>query len=101
MLIRTIVVSILLLLSEHRGHVTVGGVPVPGATVTFTKGDQKLVTVTDSSGSYLVPDLADGTWTIQVEMLGFTPAKQEVTVGPNAAPAEWALKMLALDDIHA
>ena len=38
----------LLTLSEHKGHVMIGGVPVPGATITFSKGDQKLVTITDA-----------------------------------------------------
>ena len=38
--------------SEYHGLVTVGGVPVPGATVTVTQGGKKYVTVTDTQGFY-------------------------------------------------
>jgi uncharacterized GH25 family protein len=50
----------------HHGEVKFGGLPVPGATVTATKGDQRFVAVTDQQGAYSFPDLADGVWTIQV-----------------------------------
>ena len=36
--------------SEHHGQVTFGGLPVPGATVTATKGDKRLGAVTDQQG---------------------------------------------------
>ena len=51
------------------------GLPVPGATVTATMGDKKLVAVTDPQGIYTFPDLPDGVWNLQVEMLCFTPAE--------------------------
>ena len=35
---------------EHSGQVVAGSVPVPGATVTATAGDKKLVTATDDQG---------------------------------------------------
>src|SRR5262249_19591205 len=95
--IMTVVIYILLLLSEHHGQVTFGGVPVPGATVTVTQGEKTLVTVTDQRGVYSFPDLADGPFTIQVEMLGFSTVKQEV----NAPTAEFELKMLPIEEIHA
>jgi trimeric autotransporter adhesin len=90
-----------LLASEQQGVVTFGGLPVPGATVIATRGEKKFTTVTDAQGKYAFPDLADGTWTIQVQMLGFEPLKSETTVGPAAPAAAWELKMLSLDQIHA
>jgi hypothetical protein len=90
-----------LMASEQRGEVTFGGLPVPGATVTATQGEKKFTAVTGPQGAYSFPDLADGVWAIQVEMLGFSTVKSEVTVAPAAQPAMWELKMLPLDEIHA
>src|SRR6185436_7087233 len=77
------------------------GVPVPGVTVTAVRGDKKLVAITNPQGAYSFPDLQDGSWTIEVEMLGFTPAMQEVVIMPDAPMHQWELKMLAFDEIHA
>ena len=91
----------LLAASEHHGVVKFSGLPVPGATITVSQGDKKLTAVTDSQGAYTFPDLADGTWTIQVEMLCFTTLKQEVAIAPNAPSPEWELKLMPLDEIKA
>jgi Carboxypeptidase regulatory-like domain len=93
----TVVFYILLLLTEHHGQVIFNGVPVPGATVTATQGEKKFVAVTDQQGAYSFPELADGPFTVQVEMLGFSTLKQEV----NAPAAEFELKMLPIEDIQA
>jgi hypothetical protein len=90
-----------LLASGQQGQVTFGGLPVPGATVTATQGDKTFTTITDSDGLYSFPDLTDGTWTIQVEMLGFSTVKQDVVVAPNAPAAKWELHLLPLDEIKA
>lgn len=90
-----------LIASEHHGQVKFGGLPVPGATVTTTLGDKKLVAVTDQQGVYSFPDLPDGVWTFQIEMLCFATMKQELSVVPNAPGAEWELKLLPLDEIKA
>ena len=87
--------------SEHHGQVTIVGVPVPGVTVTAARGEKKIVAVTDPQGAYSFPDLQDGAWTIQVEMLGFAPAMQEIVIMPDAPALQWELKMLAFDEIHA
>ncbi len=94
-------VMVNLLASEQHGTVTFGGLPVPGATVTATQGDKKITAITDPQGAYSFPDLADGVWTIEVEMLGFSADKRELTVGKETQPATWELKMLPLDQIHA
>ena len=85
--------------AEHRGVVKFGTVPVPGATVTATQGEKKLVAVTDADGAYAFPELADGVWNIQVEMLCFAPLKREIGISAGAPQAEWALQMLPMDQI--
>ena len=90
-----------LLASEHHGQVTFGGVPVPGAVVTATQGDKKMTTITNDVGIYAFPDLADGAWTLQIEMTGFAPAKQDVTAAPNGAPDKIELKPMSLDELRA
>jgi trimeric autotransporter adhesin len=93
--------SRLAMASEYHGQVTLAELPASGVTVTATQGDKKVVTVTDGQGLYTFPDLADGTWSIQVEMTGFTTLKQDVAVAPNAQPANFALKTMTLDQIRA
>src|ERR1700733_825094 len=93
----TIVLYILLLLADHQGQVMFGGVPVPGATVTAAQGDKKFVVITDQQGAYSFPDLADGPFTVQVEMMGFSTVKQEI----NTPTAALELKMLPMEEIHA
>src|ERR1035437_6083621 len=87
--------------SEHHGIVKFGGLGVPGATVTATQSDKKLVAVTDPQGIYTFADLADGVWNLQVEMLCFTTLKKEVASAPNSPSPEWELKLLPFDEIKA
>ena len=70
---------------EHSGQVTFGGLPVPGATVTASAGDKQLVTATDEQGVFKLADVADGVWTIRVEMLGFATIERQVTIGSASA----------------
>src|SRR6266481_6388201 len=91
----------LALASEYHGQVTFGGLPVPGATITATQGSEKIVAVSDQQGGYSFADLADGGWTIQVEMQCFSTIEQTVTIAPNVAAGAWELKLLALDQIVA
>lgn len=87
--------------SEYHGQVTFGGLAVPGATVTATQGDKEFVSITDQQGLFSFSDLTDGTWTIEVEMQGFSTIKQEVLIAPDAAAAKWELSMLPLDQMKA
>ena len=80
------------------GKVTFAGLPVPGATVTAIQGDKKVVSATDLSGTYQIADLADGVWTIRIEMHGFETASQDITI-PADAPPTFQLKLLAFDEI--
>lgn len=86
--------------TEHRGSVRFGGMPVPGAVMTATQGDKWSSVITGPDGVYSFSDLADGVWTIRVEMLCFEPAEQEVTVSTGAPVAEWELKLLPLETIQ-
>ena len=70
--------------AEHHGTVKSGGLPVPGASVTAIKGDKKLYTTTDENGRYSFADLADGAWTIEVEMLGFAKVSNEIGIAFDA-----------------
>src|SRR5215469_8760471 len=87
--------------AEHHGQVKFGGLPVPGATVTASQGDKKLVAVTDADGSYSFPDLPDGAWTIEVQMQGFTPLKQDANFAADSSIPDSELKMLPLEEMHA
>jgi hypothetical protein len=87
--------------SEHQGSVKFAGLPVPGATVIAAQGEKKISAVTGPEGAYTFPDLADGVWTLQVEMLCFTPLRREMTIGPGAPRSEWDLKLLPFDEIRA
>lgn len=87
--------------SEHHGQVTFNGLPVPGATVTAVRDGKTMVAVTDQQGFYSFPDLSDGTWKIEVSMLGFAALQQDVEIGPSATSPTWELKLLPLDQIKA
>src|SRR5438067_1753980 len=87
--------------AEHHGSVKFGGLAVPGASVTASQGDKKFIAITDERGGYSFPELQNGTWTVQVEMLCFSPLKQEVAVAPDAPASEWKLQLLPLDEIKA
>ena len=87
--------------AEHRGQVKFGGLPVPGAAVTVTQGDKKFNAVTDDQGLYEFPDLPDGIWNLEVNMLCFSPIKQEVAVTSGAPVAQWELKLLPFEEIKA
>jgi hypothetical protein len=58
-----------------------------------------LVTITDSQGLYSFPDLKDGNWALEVEMLCFAPARREVTIPTGEPAAAWELKLLPLGEI--
>jgi hypothetical protein len=88
-----------LMASEYHGSVSFGGLPVPGATVTAAQNARKQVAVTDQQGSYSFPALPDGMWTIEVEMPGFAPIHQDITVAPGGQASEFELKILPFAEI--
>ena len=84
--------------SDHHGRVVAGTVPVPGALVTATQGDKQVTAVTNEDGVYWFRELLDGTWNIQVDITGFSIEKRDTTVGPDAPPVTWDLKILPLSE---
>ena len=78
--------------AEERGSVTSAGLPIPGAIVTATLGDARLVTSTDDAGRYVFEDLGPGAWAIEVEAFGFDKTQRVVTV-PAGAALTWDLKL--------
>jgi hypothetical protein len=82
------------------GRVLVADQPVPGATITATKGDRQVTTVTDEQGAFTFADLENGTWSIRVEMPTFVPLTHEVTI-PADAPAVWTLALESLEEVNA
>src|ERR1700722_13456558 len=71
----------------YSGQVTFGGLPVPGATVTASRDERRLVTVSDERGGFTIADLEDGVWTIRVEMLGFAAIERQVVIGSTPPPS--------------
>jgi hypothetical protein len=92
--------SAVLTASDQQGQVRFGEVPVHGAVVQATQGDTTHRTLTDPQGRYSLPELSDGTWTIQIEMPGFETARRDLVVTKEAAAVEWNLRMLPLADIR-
>jgi hypothetical protein len=85
--------------AEHIGQITFNGLPVPGATVTASQGERKIATTTDQQGIYRFADLADGSWSISVQMLGFAPLTRDVVIGTESTPATWELMLLSFEEI--
>src|SRR5579862_4185172 len=75
-----------LLAAERHGSVKSAGLPVPGATVTASQGDKKIVTTTDEQGNYSFPDLEEGAWTLEVEMPGFTKLSRATSIAAADIP---------------
>src|SRR5580704_1628510 len=89
-----------LVAAEYHGQIKFGGLPLPGVTVVATQGGKTLTAVSDQQGMYSFPDLPDGNWSLQAEKVGFSAAKQEVTVGGNSPGRSFELKMLSLDQME-
>ena len=85
--------------TDHFGRVVFNSLPVPGATVIATHGDQQVTTVTDPDGVFRFPGLADGAWTLRVEMIGFAAATREIAIAADTPPSTWELKLLPLSEI--
>src|SRR5262245_17207187 len=85
--------------AEYAGVVTGTGVPIPGATVTATRGDKQVATTTDPNGVFRFTDLDEGEWTVRVEMLGFSTVTQTVSVAAGIEPAKWTLTLKSVQEL--
>ena len=89
----------LLLASDYIGQVTFNGVPVPGVVVTATQGPRKASTTTSQDGIYQLADLADGLWTLTIEMFGFATITREISVPAQSEPPPDALAVRSYDEL--
>lgn len=87
--------------SPYRGGVTFNGLPVPGATVTATHADTKLTTTTDAGGVFRFAELADGEWTIDISMQGFSAIHSDVSIGATTPAGNYELALLPFDNLLA
>ena len=81
------------------GRVTFAGAGVPGATVTATRGERTLSTLTTDDGTFKIASVDTGTWTLRVEMRGFVPVSREIIVPVDGAPPVVTLTMKTLVEI--
>jgi hypothetical protein len=82
-------------LGAQTGVVKFGGQPIPGATVVASQGDHRTLTITDETGRYEFPELAAGTYAVEVRMFGFQPARRQLQVGAEGSGlAQWNLELL-------
>ncbi|MBM3744952.1 MAG: TonB-dependent receptor [Acidobacteria bacterium] len=75
--------------AEHRGVVKSSALPIPGATVTATQESRRITVWSDEAGVFRFPDLAPGTWKIEVSMAGFEVVSRDIDAA--AAKSEWNL----------
>src|SRR5215831_6013974 len=85
--------------ADLSGRVTFNGVGVPGATITVSRGDRALATLTTDDGSFRIANLDPGAWTLRVEMRGFVPVSREITIPSDGPPPIVALTMRSFDEI--
>ena len=97
-----------LLASDYFGQVTFNGLPVPGATVTATPSTRpagslgastKASATTDAEGIYRLADLADGLWTLTIEVFGFDTITREIEVPTTDDPPPDVLSVRSFDEL--
>ena len=65
--------------------------PLPGAAV-YIQGLIETGTITDVNGFYRLKNIADGSYTIEVNYIGFEDATQSVEINHNGIEANFTLK---------
>src|SRR6266496_3352771 len=81
---------------KQTGVVRALGRPIPGASITATQGDRKVVTTTDESGRYELDGLTPGDCIIQVEMMAFAPVRRDWLASEVAPPLDFNLDLQGL-----
>jgi hypothetical protein len=84
---------------DQQGLITFNSLPVPGATIIATQSDKKIVVVSDAEGRYRLTGLADGPYTIRVEMLGFAPLTRD-SVADQTEALSLELTLLPFEEIR-
>ncbi len=78
--------------TRQSGSVRAADQFIPGASITAVQGETKITTFTDDSGRYTL-DLTPGIWDIEVQVFGFTPVHQQITIGSEPSFKEWTVEM--------
>jgi hypothetical protein len=81
---------------SYSGSVRAADQFLPGVTITATQGTSSLITYTDESGRFTF-QLPPGVWDIKVDMFGFTPVHETVTVDGKPVYKDWTLEMPRLE----
>ena len=81
------------------GRILFAGLPVPGAVVTASHGEQIVTTTSDADGVFRLSDLDEGRWTLRIQMRGFADATHEIVVPFTGAPLTVALAMRSYAEI--
>lgn len=79
-------------LYAQSGMVKSANQAIPGATVTATIGDRKVVTTTDQSGHYALAGAPAGECSLEVRMFGFEPAVKKSNCA-EAARIDFTLQL--------
>jgi len=82
----------MLFATQYKGSVRAADQLIPGATVTASQGSTKVVGYTDDAGRYNL-ELTPGMWDIQVDILGFTTVREQVSVGSEPGFKDWTIEM--------
>jgi hypothetical protein len=85
--------------SDVSGRVLFSGLPVPGASITLTRGDRTVSTVSAEDGAFAFARVDEGVWTLRVEMRGFATLRRDLTLPPADPPLVVTLTMLRYDEI--
>jgi hypothetical protein len=78
--------------TEQSGTVRAADQFIPGAAVTATLGDTKVTVFTNEAGRYAM-DLSPGIWEIQVQMFGFKPVREAISIGVEPTRIDWTMEM--------
>jgi trimeric autotransporter adhesin len=84
---------------DQHGLVTFNGLPVPGATVIATQGETKVLASSDADGRYRLTGLADGPYSVRIEMLGFAALTRDL-VADETSTASLELTLLPFEEIR-
>ena len=85
--------------NDQHGQVVFNGLPVPGATISASQHGKNIVVTSDGDGRYRVPGLAEGPYTIRVEMVGFAPLTRELVADASGVVATFELALLPFEEI--
>src|SRR5688572_29996239 len=78
------------------------GAPVPGATVTLTSGEGVRSYVTGDDGRFFAPFLTPSTYSVRVELAGFSPVEQPnvvVRLGQRVTLSDVTLKPGGISEV--